>query len=117
MGKQSGLLARQRARDSVNEKLVRDVIGQFDLDTAILALSEVYGFGYERQVRFLAAWQKIREEDAGALLVRRDPEADVKQEHLDKALREIMRRAKKEHDFMPFRERYPMLMEISYERK
>ena len=41
----------------------------------------------------------------------------MKQEHLDKALREIMRRAKKEHDFMPFRERYPMLMEISYERK
>lgn len=117
MAKRSGFLVRQKARELARDALVRQIVGQFDTDTAIIALCDVFGFGYRRLLRFLEAWQKKREEYVGAMFPKEDNEADVKQEHLDSELREIMRRAKKEHDFMPFKERYPMLMEVSYERK
>ncbi len=117
MAKQSGFLVRQKAQALVREKFVRELVGQFDADTVIIALCETYGFGYKRLIRFLDAWTKTRERYVAAVFPKADPEADVAQEHLDNALREIMRRGGKEHDFMPFKERYPMLMDVSYERK
>ena len=88
MAKRSGFLVRQKARELAREALVRQIVGQFDTDTAIIALCEVFGFGYERQIRFLNAWQKKREEYVGAMFPKADNEADVKQEHLDSELRE-----------------------------
>lgn len=117
MAKQSSLAKRMQAALDTNEQFVRELVGQFDADTVIITLSEEFGFGYDRQIRFLNRWTEIREEFAGALYPRRDPEADVKQEHLDARIRGIMDRAGKAEGFLPFRQRYPMLVDVSYKAR
>lgn len=117
MAKQSNMMQRIQARIDANEALVRELVGQFDADTTLIALAEEFGFGYDRLTRFLKKWTETREEYLGALLPKRDPEADVKQEHLDARLRGIMERAGKEAGFLTFKQRYPMLVDVSYKAR
>lgn len=114
MGKQSGLMKKIIQRDRTREIIVREIVGQYDADTIIIALAEEFGFGYDRIMRALRRWTEIRDTYEGALSPQKDPEGDVKQEHLDARIRSIMAQAGKEADFMPFSKRYPAIDDVDY---
>ena len=114
MAKQSGLLQKIQRRDHVREIIVREIVGQYDADTIIIALVEEFGFGYDRIMRVLRRWTEIRDTYEGALSPQKDPEGDVKQEHLDARIRAIMENAGKEADFLPFAKRYPAIDDVDY---
>lgn len=117
MAKKSGLLERQRERDHIREMIIRDLVGQFDADTIIIAMNLELGIGYDRLMRVLKRWSELRDQFVGALAPNVDPEGDVKQEHLDAVIRGIMERAGKGDQFQPFRERYPQIDDISYMKR
>jgi hypothetical protein len=114
MGKQSGLLQKIQQRDHVREIIVREIVGQYDADTIIIALAEEFGFGYDRIMRLLRRWTEVRDTYEGALSPQKDPEGDVKQEHLDARIRAIMAKAGKEADFLSFAKRYPAIDDVDY---
>ena len=114
MGKQSGLLQKIQRRDHVREIIVREIAGQYDADTIIIALAEEFGFGYDRIMRLLRRWTEVRDRYEGALSPQKDKEGDVKQEHLDRKILEIMEQAGKEADFLPFAKRYPAIDDVDY---
>lgn len=110
MGKQSGFLQRQlQIQDNImhaSEMLTK----QFMLDTLQITLHKDFGWGYERQVKLLEAWKKRRDEYRDALEPK-NKEADVAQEHMDTAIRQIIGGRQ---EFYPFYERYPDLKKIKY---
>lgn len=114
MGKQSGLLRKIQQRDHTREIIVREIVGQYDADTIIIALAEEFGFGYDRIMRLLRRWTEVRDRYEGALSPQKDKEGDVKQEHLDRKILEIMAQAGKEADFLPFAKRYPAIDDVDY---
>lgn len=114
MGKQSGLLKKIQRRDKVHEIIVREITGQYDADTVIIALAEEFGFGYDRIMRLLRRWTEVRSRYDGALSPQKDDEGDVKQVHLDRKILEIMAQAGKAADFMPFKKRYPAIDDVDY---
>lgn len=114
MAKQSGLLKKIQRRDKVHEIIVREITGQYDADTVIIALAEEFGFGYDRIMRLLRRWTEVRSRYEGALSPQKDDEGDVKQVHLDRKILEIMAQAGKAADFMPFKKRYPAIDDVDY---
>lgn len=114
MAKQSGLIQKIQRRDHVREIIVREIVGQYDADTIIIALAEEFGFGYDRIMRLLRRWTQVRDTYEGALSPQKDKEGDVKQEHLDRKILEIMAQAGKAADFMPFEKRYPAIDDVDY---
>ena len=101
--KQSGLLQRQ-AKDRERAYLnAQHIERQLMLDTAQVTLHEEFGWGYDKVYRFCEEWMKRREYYTGALDIN-NTEADVYREHLDRAIRDIV---KNRAEFADFNERYP----------
>ena len=110
MGKQSGFLQRQQQIQNNVMHAAEVLTKQFMVDTLQIALHKDFGWGYDRQLQLLEAWRKRREEYRPALDPK-DPEADVAQEHMDTAIRQIIGGRQ---EFYPFYERYPDLKKIKY---
>ena len=106
MPKQSGYLQRQAAREQIIIDAVDQTVRQLMLDTLQITLHTEYGWGFDRIKALSEAWAKVYHS-----AVERGPEQDVAQEHLDRALVEIMRG---KQDLIPFAQRYPHLREIRY---
>lgn len=112
MPKQSGFLQRQQQIQNNVMRASENLAKQYMLDTLQIAVNRAFGLGYDRQMVLLEVWEQVRKEYKAALDPK-DPEADVAQAHLDRALREIV----KDHQpFFPFQERYPELKKIQYGR-
>ena len=79
-------------------------------DTLQLTLHEHYGFGYDRIMEMTEHWREALEEYRPALNSK-NAEADVLQEHMDRAMLQIMRG---KGEFLSFEERYPELRKVRY---
>lgn len=112
MAKQSGFMLRQQQIQNQIMHAAEVLAKQFMMDTVQITLHKCFGWGYDRQMQFLLAWEKTRAEYRAALNPK-DPEADVAQEHLDRAISEILAGRV---DLIPFAERYPELKKITYGR-
>lgn len=105
----NAFLEKQRIHEKVMMDATQAVTQQMMMDTAQIALHEA-GWGYDRILRFCARWGELYNRFHDALMVN-DAEADVLQEHLDRALGDII---KNRQDLIPFRKRYPEIKEITY---
>lgn len=85
---------------------------QFAMDTLQMALHQTEGWGYDRIMRITHNWIAVQREYKPALDCR-NPEADVRQEHMDRVLAEIIRDKAK---LIPFPDRYKDLKKIRYGR-
>lgn len=113
MGKQSGFLMKQQQIQNNVMRAAELLAKQYMMDTVQITLHKCSGWGYDRQMQFLKDWEKTRAEYRAALDPK-DPEADVAQEHLDRAISEILAGR---CELIPFGERYPDLKKLSYEPK
>lgn len=104
-------LSRRKAELDEHQQIVKRIVGQFYVDTLDVALSryEKLDLGYKRISEINDLWAEVRREHIKALID--DPESDVAQEHLDRAL---IRIAKDPARIIPFPERYPELRKITY---
>lgn len=111
MAKQSGYLQRQKEVMQAVMEVSEQTTRQLMLDTLQITMHVEHGWGFDRIKALSEAWAKVYNQLHGA--VERGPEQDVAQEHLDRALLEIMRGRQ---ELIPFAERYPYLREIKYGR-
>ena len=111
--KQSGYMARQIAIRQALIDATERITQQLMLDTLQITLHEEYGFGYDRIKALTDQWGDCYNRFHSALNIK-DVEADYLQEILDRKLRDIL---KDHQELLPFRERYPEIKEITYERK
>ena len=111
--KQSGFLEKQNQIRRMYVEAAERVTQQLMLDTLQVTLHEEFGWGYDRIKRLTDAWGSCYNHFHSALNIK-DVEADYLQEILDRKLRDIL---KDHQELLPFRERYPEIKEITYERK
>lgn len=100
-------LKRQREDRERCMIVARRVAEQFDCDTLAIALNycELTQFGYDRIMKILDFWEKIKNDYNGAL--QPTDEQVYYQTKIDQELQRIARSSKK--GFIPFKERYPEL--------
>lgn len=109
--RQSGFLQRQaEAQEDLNRK-IQLIWKQFMIDTLQITMHKEFGWGEERLRKLAEEWEKYRAEYFPAVNPK-DPLCDVKQEHMQRAFREICGEAA-----VPFSERYPYLKEVRYEKR
>lgn len=93
---------------NVAERLTQQLM----MDTLQITLHNEFGFGYDRIKRVTEEWGKCYNTFHDALTG--GNEADWYQEKLDRQLLDILHG---HQPLIPFRERYPEIKEIKYERK
>lgn len=111
--KQSGYLERQQAQKNALMHQTELLVKQYMLDTLLISLNRHRGFGYDRLMEILDEWEKTRDEYRPALDPK-DPECDVAQEHMDRALDRIING---KMELIPFAERYQDLRPVKYGKK
>ena len=112
MSKQSGFLAKQAA---IQQKMIDDaqrVTCELMAETLQITLHEEFGWGYDRIMRITHNWVAVQREYKPALDCR-NPEADVRQEHMDRVLAEII---SGKAELIRFPDRYPNAKKIKYGR-
>lgn len=112
--KQSGFLQRQAEQREDMSIKIQLTTRQFMIDTLQITLREELGWGYDRIMRLTQQWDARRREYAPAI----DPRnkmCDVKQEHMQRAFRDIC--ASKKIEPIPHKSRYPYLKDIRYDRR
>lgn len=113
MAKQSGMqrYAEQFAQAKV--EAAQRLTSQYMIDTLQMTLHQTEGWGYDRIMRLTEAWQQTQKEYTPALNSN-DPAADVRQEHMDRVIAQIIggKQALK-----PFPERYHELRKVTYGRQ
>ena len=82
------------------------------MDNQQMALHQTEGWGYDRIMRITQAWLETQREYKPALNCK-DPEADVRQEHMDRVLAQIINGKAK---LIPFPDRYKDLKKVRYGR-
>lgn len=112
--KQSGFLKRQADRQEDMSMKIQLTTRQFMIDTLQIALREDLGWGFDRIMTLTNAWEKRRTEYTPAIDPR-DAMCDVKQEHMQRVFKDIC--ASKKLEPMSFKERYPYLKGVRYDRK
>lgn len=112
MAKQSGYLQRREAELDATFNDGAAMAMQFAMDTLQMALHQTEGWGYDRIMRITHNWVAVQREYKPALDCR-NPEADVRQEHMDRVLKEIIR---DKAELIPFSDRYKDLKKIRYGR-
>lgn len=112
MAKQSGMIAFAEQFAQAKVEAAQRLISQYMTDTLQMTLHQTEGWGYERIMRLMEAWQQTQKEYTPALNSN-DPEADVRQEHMDRVLAQIINGKAK---LIPFPDRYPDLKKIKYGR-
>lgn len=112
MGKTSGIqrYAEQFAQAKV--EAAQRLISQYMIDTMQMTLHQTEGWGYDRIMRVTHEWMETQREYRPALNCK-DPEADVRQVHMDRVLTQIISGKQELH---PFESRYPELKKIKYRR-
>ena len=83
MAKQSGYLQRREAELDATFNAGAAMAMQFAMDTLQMALHQTEGWGYDRIMRITHNWVAVQREYKPALDCR-NPEADVRQEHMDR---------------------------------
>lgn len=112
MAKQSAYLQRREAElDSVFWAGAA-MAAQFAVDTLQMTMHQKEGWGYDRIMRVTHEWMETQREYRPALNCK-DPEADVRQVHMDRVLTQIISGKQELH---PFESRYPELKKIKYRR-
>lgn len=112
MAKQSAYLQRREAELNAIFNAGAAMAMQFAIDTLQMALHQTEGWGYNRIMRVTHEWMEIQREYRPALNCK-DPEADVRQVHMDRVLAEIIN---EKAELIPFPARYPDLKKIKYGR-
>ena len=112
MAKQSGYLQRRDAELNAAFNAGAAVAAQFAMDTLQMTMHQQEGWGYDRIMRITQAWLETQREYKPALNCK-DPEADVRQEHMDRVLAQIING---KAELIPFPDRYPDLKKIKYGR-
>lgn len=112
MAKQSGYLQRREAERNAVFNAGADMGMQFAMDTLQMALHQTEGWGYDRIMRITHNWVAVQREYKPALDCR-NPEADVRQEHMDRVLAEIING---KAELIPFPDRYKDLKKVRYGR-
>lgn len=115
MGKQSGFLARQEAEKTAFMHDVEGIVRQYDIDTLHITLNEELGLGYDRLMHITERWMANQKKFRQAVNPHAYVEADVVQERLDRRLMLIASRRKK--PIIPFKERYPGLRPVTYDKR
>jgi hypothetical protein len=110
MAKQSGYLQRREAELDATFNAGAAMAMQFAMDTLQMALHQTEGWGYDRIMRITHNWIAVQREYKPALDCR-NPEADVRQEHMDRVLKEIIR---DKAELIPHAERYKDLKKVTY---
>lgn len=112
MGKTSGIqrYAEQFAQAKV--EAAQRLISQYMIDTMQMTLHQTEGWGYDRIMRVTHEWMETQREYRPALNCK-DPEADVRQVHMDRVLAQIING---KAELIPFPARYPSLKKIRYGR-
>lgn len=112
--KQSGFMKKQAdSREDLSIK-VQLITRQFMIDTLQITLREEKGWGYDRIMELTDAWEKNRKKYHAAIDPR-DKMCDVQQEHMQRAFKDIC--ANKKIEPIPFKERYPYLKDVRYDKK
>lgn len=112
MAKQSAYLQRREVELDATFNAGAAMAMQFAMDTLQMALHQTEGWGYDRIMRITHNWIAVQREYKPALNCK-DPEADVRQEHMDRVLAEIIRDKAK---LIPFPDRYKDLKKVRYGR-
>ena len=112
MAKQSGYLQRRNAELDAVFWAGAAMAAQFAVDTLQMTMHQQEGWGYSRIMRVTHKWMETQREYKSALNCK-DPEADVRQVHMDRVLAEIING---KAELIPFPARYPDLKEIKYGR-
>lgn len=112
MAKQSGYLQRRNAELDAAFLAGAAMAAQFAVDTLQMTMHQQEGWGYTRIMRVTHEWMEIQREYKSALNCK-DPEADVRQVHMDRVLAEIING---KAELIPFPARYPDLKKIKYGR-
>lgn len=110
MAKQSAYLQRREAELDATFNAGAAMAMQFAMDTLQMALHQTEGWGYDRIMRITHNWVALQREYKPALDCR-NPEADVRQEHMDRVLAEIIR---DKAELIPHAERYKDLKKVTY---
>lgn len=111
--KQSGLMQRQQEREDAALMAGIRIGVQYAIDTLNISLNEADGWGYDRQMRLMEIWRSNRQFYKAALNCR-DVESDVYRDKLDKGLITVIGG---KAALIPFRERYPDLKPVRYDRR
>ena len=112
MAKQSAYLQRRDAQLDAVFWAGAAMVAQFAVDTLQMTMHQQEGWGYDRIMRVTHEWMETQREYRPALNCK-DPEADVRQEHMDRVLAEIIRDKAK---LIPFPDRYKDLKKVRYGR-
>ena len=112
MAKQSGYLQRREAELDAVFWAGATMAAQFAVDTLQMTMHQQEGWGYNRIMRVTHEWMETQREYRPALNCK-DPEADVRQAHMDRILAEIIR---DRMTLIPFPDRYPNAKKIKYGR-
>ena len=112
MAKQSGYLQRREAELNATFNAGAAMAMQFAMDTLQMALHQTEGWGYDRIMRITHNWVAAQREYKPALNCK-DPEADVRQVHMDRVLAQIING---KAELIPFSDRYKDLKKVSYGR-
>lgn len=112
MAKQSGYLQRRDAELDAAFNAGAAMALQFAVDTLQMTMHQQEGWGYNRIMRVTHEWMETQREYRPALNCK-DPEADVRQVHMDRVLAEIING---KAELIPFPARYPDLKKIKYGR-
>ena len=112
MAKQSAYLQRRDAELDAVFWAGAAMAAQFAVDTLQMTMHQQEGWGYDRIMRVTHEWMETQREYRPALNCK-DPEADVRQVHMDRVLTQIISGKQELH---PFESRYPELKKIKYRR-
>lgn len=112
MAKQSAYLQRREAELDAVFWAGAAMAAQFAVDTLQMTMHQKEGWGYDRIMRVTHEWMETQREYRPALNCK-DPEADVRQVHMDRVLTQIISGKQELH---PFESRYPELKKIKYRR-
>lgn len=112
MAKQSAYLQRRDAQWDAVFWAGAAMAAQFAVDTLQMTMHQKEGWGYDRIMRVTHEWMETQREYRPALNCK-DPEADVRQVHMDRVLAEIIRDKAK---LIPFPDRYKDLKKVRYGR-
>lgn len=112
MAKRSSYLQRRDAELDATFNAGARMAMQFSIDTLQMALHQTEGWGYARIMRITRAWLETQGEYKPALNCK-DPEADVRQVHMDRVLAQIING---KAELIPFPDRYKDLKKIRYGR-
>ena len=112
MAKQSAYLQRRDAQLDAVFWAGATMAAQFAVDTLQMTMHQQEGWGYDRIMRVTNEWMETQREYRPALNCK-DPEADVRQVHMDRVLAQIING---KAELIPFPARYPGLKKIRYGR-